>query len=299
MIKKISFKFFSSFSSLKINYQQYFDNGYIVIPNLISSKEIDNLKTHTEKLIEQQDFSKEIGTFKANQNLNTKFRDSASSISYFFEEIAVDSKEKNIKLPPKLALNKIGHAMHDVDPVFHSFSYKKEFKEILQNLNYINPSLIQTMYIFKNQKIGAKVDPHSDNTYLITKPLSTCGFWIALDDASKTNGCLWGVPKSHKKPTTYFMKMKNNQLESYYEETESEKNSKSYSIENSVALEVKKGSLIVFHGDFVHFSADNLSKESRNAYTMHFIERNNCVWEDFNWLQRNEKLPFVDYYSKI
>jgi phytanoyl-CoA hydroxylase len=42
------------------------------------------------------------------------------------------------------------------------------------------------------------VDPHTDNTYLITEPrLSTMAIWIALDNATLDNGCLWGVPGSH------------------------------------------------------------------------------------------------------
>ena len=42
------------------------------------------------------------------------------------------------------------------------------------------------------------MDPHTDNTYLITEPrLSTRAIWLALDNATLDNGCLWGVPGSH------------------------------------------------------------------------------------------------------
>lgn len=40
------------------------------------------------------------------------------------------------------------------------------------------------MYIFKNPRIGGEVKPHTDNTYLITNPLSVTGIWIALHDAT-------------------------------------------------------------------------------------------------------------------
>jgi phytanoyl-CoA hydroxylase len=52
------------------------------------------------------------------------------------------------------------------------------------------------MYIFKGAKLGGAVNPHTDNTYLFTNPLSCVGFWIALHDASTENGCLWGIPGS-------------------------------------------------------------------------------------------------------
>lgn len=40
--------------------------------------------------------------------------------------------------------------------------------------------------------------PHQDASYLYTEPRSLYGFWIALDDATEENGCLWFIPGSHK-----------------------------------------------------------------------------------------------------
>lgn len=49
---------------------------------------------------------------------------------------------------------------------------------------------------------------HTDNTYMITRPnLSCMGVWCALEDANKTNGCMYAFPGSHKIETDYFMVM--------------------------------------------------------------------------------------------
>jgi phytanoyl-CoA hydroxylase len=40
--------------------------------------------------------------------------------------------------------------MHDLDPVFERFSYHNVFKTILEELNYKQPTLAQSMFIFKN-----------------------------------------------------------------------------------------------------------------------------------------------------
>lgn len=45
------------------------------------------------------------------------FLDSASQINFFFEEKAFDEAGK-LQQPKELSINKIGHAMHDLDPVF-------------------------------------------------------------------------------------------------------------------------------------------------------------------------------------
>lgn len=127
--------------------------------------------------------------------------------------------------------------------------------------------------------------PHTDNTYLRTNPLSCCGMWIALDDAAQDNGALWGVPGSHRNPTNDFLVRKGQEC-SYYPEEK-----KDYDISQSVPLEAKAGTVVLLHGDFVHYSAHNTSMKQRHAYTFHVVEGTKH-WEKDNWLQRGSHLPF-------
>ena len=40
-----------------------------------------------------------------------------------------------------------------------------------------------------------------DSTFLFTEPRQTClGLWLALEDATVDNGCVWARPGSHKEP---------------------------------------------------------------------------------------------------
>lgn len=56
------------------------------------------------------------------------------------------------------------------------------------------------MYIFKQPRIGGEVTPHQDSCFLRTDPPSCIGLWLALEDATMTNGCLWARPGSHTEP---------------------------------------------------------------------------------------------------
>jgi phytanoyl-CoA hydroxylase len=40
--------------------------------------------------------------------------------------------------------------------------------------------------------------PHQDSTFLYTDPPSCTGLWLALEDATRSNGCLWGLKGIHK-----------------------------------------------------------------------------------------------------
>ena len=39
--------------------------------------------------------------------------------------------------------------------------------------------------------------PHQDSTFLYTDPPSVIGLWLALEDATVENGCLFSQPGSH------------------------------------------------------------------------------------------------------
>ncbi len=59
---------------------------------------------------------------------------------------------------------------------------------------------------------------------------------------------------------------------------------------NLVPLPAAKGTLIVLHGTFPHWSAPNTSPRSRHAYTLHVIDGQAEYLAD-NWLQRSPDLP--------
>jgi len=65
---------------------------------------------------------------------------------------------------------------------------------------------------------------------------------------------LWGVKGSHNLQTTSFFRCNPDRTSTYTEGTP-----KPMDITDSQSLEVKAGDAIIFSGDFVHFSKDNLS----------------------------------------
>lgn len=157
------------------------------------------------------------------------------------------------------------------------------------------------MYIFKSPKVGGEVNPHQDSTYIISRPLSCKAIWVALDDATVENGCMWGMPGSHKTtPIDYYMKAERQPIMgedgkfSHYESKvryDPEEPPK-YEIKDQVPLEMKKGSIVLFDGAFVHYSDHNYSDMRRHAFTMHMVETQDTVWDQENWLQRTEDTPF-------
>ena len=161
--------------------------GFLVIDNFYSNEECDNLKKRANYLVKNFDYKKNKSIFntKKQQHVDDNyFLESGDKIRFFFEE---DSFDKNglLKNKIELLINKIGHAIHDIDPIFKDFSHRNDLDNIAKGININKPLLIQSMYIFKQPKIGGEVVCHQDSTFLYTIPESVVGFWIAIEDATK------------------------------------------------------------------------------------------------------------------
>lgn len=105
------------------------------------------------------------------------------------------------------------------------------------------------------------------------------GFWFALEDANRENGCMWALPGGHSIP----LKDRFHRLPTggasfeVFDPTP-------YPTEGLVPLEAPKGTLVLLHGLLPHTSGPNRSERSRHAYTLHAIERDAHYPAD-NWLQ--------------
>jgi phytanoyl-CoA hydroxylase len=266
---------------------RYRDEGFLVIENFKSAKECDRLRERAAALVADFDPSDYISIFSTREQTRTSddyFLDSGDKIRFFFEEEAFD-EEGRLRQTKERSINKIGHALHDLDAIFNDFSRTKELAALVSDLGYAQPLLVQSMYIFKQPGIGGEVTCHQDATFLYTEPQTVTGLWFALEDATLENGCLWALPGGHhcglksrftRAPTggTRF---------SVYDDS-------AWPIDQLVPLEVKKGALIILNGLLPHMSLMNKSSKSRHAYTLHVIEADSRYPAD-NWLQRAPEMP--------
>src|SRR2546423_6903778 len=178
----------------------YDRDGFIVLKGFVSPEACDRLRGRAVELVRDFDPSGVVSIFSTHEQSRTSddyFLQSGDQIRCFFEEDAFNP-DGTLKQSKEQSINKIGHALHDLDPVFYQFSRTPEIRKIVSDLGIESPLLLQSMYIFKQPRIGGEVTCHQDATFLYTEPLKMVGLWFALEDASLENGCLWAIPGGHK-----------------------------------------------------------------------------------------------------
>ena len=266
---------------------QYHKRGYLVLEGFADESECDLLRARAEELVQEFDPADIVSVFSTheqNRLTDEYFLTSGDKIRFFFEENAFNS-DGTLKYEKEKSINKIGHALHDLDPVFDRFSRNERVKELARALGLENPYLLQSMYIFKQPNIGGEVTCHQDSTFLYTEPIDIAGLWFALEDATIENGCLWAIPGGHRRGLkSRWRRSRGGGME--FEVFDNEPSSE----EELIPLEVSKGTLILLHGLLPHRSFENRSARSRHAYTLHLIGAEARYPSD-NWLQRSETMP--------
>ena len=266
---------------------QFVRDGYLVLPAFKSMDEIAQLRQRAAEIVNDFDPSQNRSIFTTRDQLaatDDYFLRSDNTIRCFFEEEAFD-KHGQLRQDKSLSINKIGHALHDLDPVFDRFSRDPKLAQLARDLGLKDAQVWQSMYIFKQPGIGGEVGWHQDATFFETDPITVTTFWFALEDATLDNGCLWVEPGGHRGPMRERFVRNGDDIK-----MEKLDSTPWPDAASAVPLECKAGSLVCFHGLLPHYSAPNRSAASRHAYTLHATDAS-ADYSPQNWIQRDAGFP--------
>ncbi|KAK0399745.1 hypothetical protein QR680_003193 [Steinernema hermaphroditum] len=277
-------------------------DGFVVIDNVFTEDDLDGLKKRMSEIVSEMNPDEHpksvFSTYDEDKHAaDTYFLESADKIRFFYEEGSI-GEDGNLIVPKDRALNKVGHALHWLDTTFKNFTFQKNVKDIIRTVGYVSPEVVQSMYIFKQPKIGGAVTDHIDGTFLQVDPIDhVLGVWIAVDDATQDNGCLWFIPGSHKMNSVDYRFVRTHATEPNKPLLTFRGEKLVFDQDKFVAVPIKRGSLVLIHGLVAHKSEPNTSEKSRHAYTFHIVDSHNTVWCKDNWLQSTETYKFPNLYD--
>ncbi len=143
--------------------------------------------------------------------------------------------------------------------------------------------LFQEMALVKPPRIGSDKPWHQDASYFrLTDPSLIAGVWIALDSATKNNGCMEVIAGSHHGGPRPHVHENDLARCAMPDDTVSRSEAR--------ALEMEPGDALIFHALLHHFTGPNRSNGHRRAIQFHYHQAG-AVWgtlEDHQRLYHHE-----------
>ena len=319
-------------------------HGFVLAKQFCSPAEYQAMREEMQRLVDMDwDPAVSLDSFGTDDKANTArgdyFLESADKIHFFAEPTALETNAATGHQVLKAefdgtrrmqALNKVGHALHlDKSTAFGQYFRSAKLAQLVKDeLKWQDPVVPQSMYIFKQALQGGAVNSHQDSTFLFTTPRQTClGLWLALDDSTVENGCLWVRPGSHKEavrrqycrnpdhfgsaaiearsneatgdtkqaPKFIMQQLDDEQTAVTWEGKLPDGGWSGLFQVGFVPIECQAGDLVVFTGTLDHLSLPNFSDRARHTFQLHLVEGPDAgvTWSPSNWLQYPSGKPFV------
>lgn len=225
----------------------YKEYGYLVAEQLLTENEIDELRMETAEI------------FKGNRGHVDGLVDPGELTN---EEI----------LKKYIAI----HFPHKISTVIKSYLLHQRITDVLTKIISPNVKCMQSM-LFVKAPGKAGQSWHQDEYYIPTRDRSLTGVWIAIDDASLENGCLWIIPGSNM--SGYIMDRVPNTSAEYADVDTVDVSG--FEKENIIPVEVKSGSVVFFNGYTLHSSQKNKTEDCfRTALVNHYMSAESMLpWD--------------------
>ena len=126
--------------------------------------------------------------------------------------------------------------------------------------------LIHYQGLYKPARSGGEVGWHQDNHYFNVAENKTVSVWLALDDATVDNGCMWYLPGQHKTALDHEQLWDTSFKKGFYFAIRGLEES------GAVPAEVKQGGFAIHHCLMPHRSLKNGTDKPRRGIAMHFMD---------------------------
>ncbi len=241
--------------------RHYMDFGYVKDIKILNHEQIEVLRDALQKMMNP----------------------SSSGNKYFYEYHSNESGNADSVLFHALGAWR-------VSPVFHDLLWAPAFRIAAYQLIGKSYRLFHDQLFSKPAMHGGVVAWHQDYSYWTwTIPMHHLTAWIALDDATTENGCMYYIPKSHRWGLLEKTGLAGD-MESVRQLLTDEQLS---DFENKVPVEVKAGYASFHHPLIMHGSYENKSSRSRRATLIN-------VFADGVLSNRDDTdIPSTDNYPRV
>ena len=223
----------------------YHENGFLVVEDLVSPEDIQRLKDDTLKICR--------GEYPCET----------------IQPLPATMSDQEV-LENFLCI----HQPHKISPLVLEMVKHPGMAGVLSQIIAPDVKCMQSMLFVKPPDFPGQAW-HQDELYIPTRDRSLTGGWIAMDDATVENGCLWVLPGSHKKGYLYDQ----HSIEGMEDEWDFANCSYGFDDSGKIPVEVKAGAVVFFNGYLLHTSFKNRSNMYRRVLVNHYMN----AYSLLNW----------------
>lgn len=188
------------------------------------------------------------------------------------ERLRQDDKLENVKsdeAPDDEAQVFQIRTAHLAHPAFDALIRNDRLLDAIESLIGPNIRLVHFQGLFKPPRTGGNVAWHQDDYYFgVGKKDAVASCWLALDDATVDNGCMWVVPRAHRQMYEHKKNWDPSEKKGFFFSIEDA----AFDEAGAIPIEIKRGQCLLHHGLMPHRSLRNTSARMRRAFAMHFFD---------------------------
>jgi phytanoyl-CoA hydroxylase len=174
------------------------------------------------------------------------------------------------------------HFPHKISPLVRDLALHPAVVDELVDIIGPNVKLMQSMLFIKGAGKPGQAW-HQDEAHIPTRDRSLTAVWLALDDATLDNGCLWVIPGSHRRGVLYPTR---DQWDTRFDGTP-EAYGFPHDADEAVPVELAAGGAVIFNGYLLHRSLPNGSARPRRALVNHYMSAESLL----PWFPPGEREP--------
>ena len=229
----------------------YRENGFALLADALSPDEIEAINADALRLCRG-----DLGAIGDNRDL---------------DDLSADATDEEV-LRRYLCV----HYPHKVSQACRDALSEPRMVEALTSVIGPNVKAMQSMLFIKSEGKPGQAW-HQDEYFIPTRDRSLTATWIALDDATIENGCLWVLPGSHRAGVLYPARDQDDpQFDCTIEAFDFP-----YRDEDAVPVEIPAGTAVIFNGYLLHRSLQNSGKHGyRRALANHYMSAESLLpWQ--------------------
>jgi ectoine hydroxylase-related dioxygenase (phytanoyl-CoA dioxygenase family) len=153
---------------------------------------------------------------------------------------------------------RVAHLCH---PRFRELLFDSRLLDIVERL--IGPDIRLVLYqgLYKPPFTGGVIGWHQDDYYFrVNKPDAVVSCWLALDDTTVSNGCMWVLPTAHRT------------MLDHVRTTAGGFEIRDIDGSKAIPIELTAGQCLFHHGAMPHRTLANMSNLHRRALALHFMD---------------------------